>query len=103
MIQYGSPEAKDLTFNRLRARAERREDGQWIDVEVRFDLAEGTLPDGIEELTALIICTARGDIVQIVPQDEGRDCEFQFTDNEKAQLAAYYEAEVKPRLDAQLV
>lgn len=98
MIRYGDTEAQELKFVRLRAQAGPR-DEQWTDVEVRFDLEPGTtLPEEISELTGWIICTRSGDIVQIVPQDEGRDIEFQFTDQEKEQLRTYYESEVRPRL-----
>lgn len=98
MIRYGDADAQELRFIRPRAHAERR-DEQWIDVEVRFDLEPGTrLPDEISELTGWIICTAAGDIVQIVPQDEGRDIEFQFTEQEKEQLRTFYEREVRPLL-----
>lgn len=98
MIRYGAEQVQELRFVRPRATVEPR-DGQWIDVEVRFGLEPGTdLPEEISDLTGLIICTAAGDIVQIVPQDEGRDCEFQFTEQEKEQLRSFYEREVRPFL-----
>lgn len=97
MIQYGSSELHELRFVQMRATAERR--GQWLDVEIRFDLAEDSeLPEQLEELTALLICTQDGAVVQIVPQDEGRDCEFQFTELEKEQLRSFYERGVLPKL-----
>lgn len=98
MIAYGGIEIKELRFERMEARIEPR-DEQWIDVEIRFQLADGAVtPEGIEELSALLICTRGGDIFDIIPQDEGRDCEFRFTESEKQQLKSYYEREVKHRV-----
>lgn len=89
---------KELRFERMEARIEPR-DEQWVDVEVRFRLANGAMaPEGIEELSALLICTRSGEIFDIVPQDEGRDCEFRFTESEKQQLRVFYEREVKHRI-----
>ncbi|MDO3681626.1 hypothetical protein [Paenibacillus ehimensis] len=99
MIEYGNPDIRELRFERFRSRVEARGE-QWIDVEVSLELAEGSkVPDGIVELGALIVCTRRGDIVEIVPQDEGRDCEYQFTEQEKEQLRTYYEREVRPTVE----
>ncbi len=99
MIEYGNPDIRELRFERFRSRVEARGE-QWIDVEVSLELAEGSkVPDGIVELGALIVCTLRGDIVEIVPQDEGRDCEYQFTEQEKEQLRTYYEREVRPTVE----
>lgn len=99
MIRYGDPVVEELRFTQLKAIVEPRDDGQWVDVEISFGLGEGCrVPEGIEDLTALLICTRAGDIVQIVPQDEGRDCEFQFTEEEKQQLRRFYEQEVRGTL-----
>ncbi|TDF99628.1 hypothetical protein [Paenibacillus piri] len=98
MIQYGAEQATEFTFQQYRASIEPR-DNQWVDVELRFELKPGCeLPVELTDLTALLICTRTGDIFQIVPQDEGRDCEFQFTEAEKVQLRLYYDMQVKPRL-----
>ncbi|ALS22435.1 hypothetical protein [Paenibacillus naphthalenovorans] len=98
MIAYGGTELKELRFERMEARIEPR-DEQWIDVEVRFRLADGSVPpEGFEELSALLICTHDGEIFDIVPQDEGRDCEFRFTESEKQQLRSFYEREVRHRI-----
>ncbi|MDF2964467.1 MAG: hypothetical protein K0S39_6202 [Paenibacillus sp.] len=98
MIQYGSEQITDLNFQQIRAFIEPR-DSQWVDVELHFELGPGSmLPSDLSDLTALLICTRRGDIFQIVPQDEGRDCEYQFTETEKAQLRLYYEEQVRPHL-----
>ncbi|MCZ8521547.1 MULTISPECIES: hypothetical protein [Paenibacillus] len=95
MLIYGSTDIHELRFEEFTARAERR-DEQWIDVEVEFKVAgPSAVPDGISRLGALLVCTARGDIAEIAPQDEGRDCEFQFTESEKSQLREYYEREVR--------
>ncbi|MFB0846268.1 hypothetical protein [Paenibacillus oleatilyticus] len=99
MIEYDNPHIRELRFTRFHSRAEVRSK-QWIDVEVSLGLEEGSeAPEGIVELGALIVCTRRGDIVEIVPQDEGRDCEYQFTEQEKAQLRTYYEREVRPTVE----
>ncbi|MBP1155522.1 MULTISPECIES: hypothetical protein [unclassified Paenibacillus] len=98
MIAYGGTDIKELRFEQMKARIEPRDD-QWIDVDICFQLADGALmPEGIEELSALLICTRGGDIIDIVPQDEGRDCEFRFTESEKQQLQSYFEREVMPRI-----
>jgi len=98
MIQYGSVQIQELKFTELRATIDVR-DEQWIDVEVRFELQNsGALPNDISDLSALLICTYAGGIAQIVPQDEGRDCEYQFTEAEKAQLRDFYELYVKQEL-----
>ncbi|MEK3723460.1 hypothetical protein [Paenibacillus sp. FSL H8-0034] len=98
MIQFGSLDYAELRFQQMRATVEIR-DKQWIDVELHLELEEGmALPDDFTELTALIFCTYAGEIAQIVPQDEGRDCEYQFTADEKEQLIHYYEQNVKPKL-----
>lgn len=98
MIAYGSVDIRELRFMNMRSTIDLR-DEQWIDVEVRFDLPDrGGLPEDISDLSALLICTYSGDIVQIVPQDEGRDCEYQFTEAEKNQLRDYYERQAKQKL-----
>jgi hypothetical protein len=98
MIQYGSTDINELKFLGFQASIEPR-DGQWIDVELRPQLTENSqLPADISELTALLICTYSGDIAQFVPQDEGRDCEYHFTESEKAQLRDYYEKQLRPLL-----
>ncbi|MBD2847938.1 hypothetical protein IDH44_22310 [Paenibacillus sp. IB182496] len=88
MIQYGSDRVTELRFEQLTARVERR-DAQWVDVEARFRSEAERLYPELERLSALIICTTGGQIAQIVPQDGGLDCEYQFTAGEKAQLEAY--------------
>lgn len=102
MIQFGSLNYAELKFEQIKATIELR-DAQWIDVSLRFKLKQGSvLPADMTELSALIICTYSGAVAQIVPQDEERDCEFQFTDEEKEQLLAFYERNVKQELQSQL-
>ncbi|MFC5648464.1 hypothetical protein ACFPYJ_04860 [Paenibacillus solisilvae] len=92
MIQYDSEEVTQLRFHAFRPRIERRDD-QWVDIELTAKLSPATpVPDGISELTILVICTVSGVIAQIVPLDEGCDCEFQFTADEKAQISSYIES-----------
>ncbi|MBN2983881.1 MULTISPECIES: hypothetical protein [Cohnella] len=89
MIRYGDERFHELRFASFEPRVERR-DAMWVDVELRFKLAEGSaVPDDLIDLTALVICTHGGDPIQIVPQDEGIDCEYQFTVFEKEQIEAF--------------
>lgn len=93
MIKYGSERMTELKFTALRASMERRNE-QLVDIELRFDLSEATpAPDDLIDFTALVICTTHGTIAQIVPQDLGCDCEYQFTVSEKEQITAYIERE----------
>lgn len=99
MLTYGSSDITELQFINIRHEIERRNE-QWFDVYVRFDLLEPALvPDNIEELEALLVSTSDGLLVEIAPQDEGRDCEYQFTESEKEQLRRYFQAQVKPELN----
>ncbi|QYR19027.1 hypothetical protein KZ483_13670 [Paenibacillus sp. sptzw28] len=91
MIQYGSDVVTQLRFEVFHPRIERRDD-QWVDIELGLELSHLTpMPAGLTELTALVICTVDGVIAQIVPLDEGCDCEFQFTADEKEQIRAFIE------------
>ncbi|QHT61647.1 hypothetical protein GXP70_17840 [Paenibacillus lycopersici] len=91
MIQYGSDTVTQLKFNAFNPRMERR-DGQWIDIELAVEVEDATpVPSGLTDLTVLVITTHGGAIAQIVPLDEGTDCEFQFTADEKEQIRAYME------------
>ncbi|MBM7563337.1 hypothetical protein [Paenibacillus sacheonensis] len=93
MIQYGSDTITQLTFVSFRPRMERR-DNQWIDIELAIEVNETTpVPMELTDLTVLVICTHGGAIAQIVPLDEGTDCEFQFTSDEKEQIRTYIESE----------
>ncbi len=90
MIQYMSENVHELIFSRFIPSVEIR-DEQWVDIELRFEFASESdpIPEVISELTALVICTHQGAIAQIVPQDEGCDCEFQFTPQEKEQITQF--------------
>lgn len=96
MLRYGDTDVQELRFSSLRATIEPR-DPQWIDVFVSFEV-EARPPGVPKALGALIICTSRGDIAEMAPQDDGLDCEYQFTPLEKEQLRAFYEREVRPLL-----
>ncbi|GFN32339.1 hypothetical protein [Paenibacillus xylaniclasticus] len=89
MIQYGNDVITELKFVGFSPRIERR-DSQWVDIELIPTLWPGTpVPPGIQELTVYVVTTIGGQIAQIVPYDEGTDCEFQFTMSEKEQISAY--------------
>ncbi|BBH19923.1 hypothetical protein Back11_12680 [Paenibacillus baekrokdamisoli] len=102
MIQYESEEVTELQFQAFVPRIERR-DEQWVDIELALVLApHSSIPAGITDLSALVICTLSGVIAQIVPLDEGCDCEFQFTKDEKAQIISFIEsAEIQTAIEAQ--
>jgi len=103
MIKYGSERITELRFERLDARLELRNE-QWIDIDIRLAVAEETpVPDDLIELTALVITNTAGQIAQIVPQDEGCDCDYQFTAEEKEQLAAYVRSAAMQQRIANLV
>ncbi|HUC90574.1 MAG TPA: hypothetical protein VMS09_00945 [Paenibacillus sp.] len=89
MIKYGSDKMTEMRFEAFEERIDVR-DRQWIDIELRFTLSPDTpAPDDLIDLTALVITNLEGRIAQIVPQDEGIDCDYQFTFGEKEQLSAY--------------
>ncbi|WP_028610692.1 hypothetical protein [Paenibacillus harenae] len=89
MIKYGLDRVTELRFQAFQPVIERR-DEQWIDIMLRFELAPGAeVPEDLIDFTALVICATDGTIVQMVPQDEGCDCEYQFTVGEKEQIASY--------------
>ena len=88
MIKYGSMEMTELKFNNISSLVEKR--GQWIDIYLKFDLAEETPATGdFTELGALIICNSLGEIIQYVALDEGCDSEYEFTGAEKEQIERY--------------
>lgn len=88
MIRYGSEDWNELRFQAFYPKMEAR--GSLVDVELEVELSPLTpLPAGLNHLTAYVICTADGAIIEMSPRDEGCDCEFQFTPEEKAQLASY--------------
>lgn len=91
MIQYGSDTITELVFTAFHSHIEPR-DEQWIDIELDVELAVDTpLPADLTSLTVLVVCAWNGTVAEIVPLDEGCDCEFQFTASEKAQIASYIE------------
>lgn len=94
MIKYGQTEIQDLKFHSFRSNVESRDD-LLMDIWIRFELDASTpLPEDLTELTAWVIATHQGRIVEIVPQDEGTDCEYRFTQEEKQQITRYVEEEV---------
>lgn len=79
----------ELRFRGIKPSIERR-DPQWMDITLRFELeADTPVPDDLIDFTGLVICTHSGAIAQIVPQDEGCDCEYQFTVGEKEQITNF--------------
>ncbi|WP_281887352.1 hypothetical protein [Paenibacillus sp. YYML68] len=98
MMTYGSVDVVELTLTILGHRMERR-DEHWYDVELQLQAADPALvPESITELGALLVCTADGLLVDIAAQDEGRDCEYQFTESEKEQLRLYFREHVQLEL-----
>lgn len=89
MIKYGLDRITELKFRSFQPIMERRNE-QWVDINLRFELAPETeMPDDMIDFTALVICKIDGTIAQIVPHDEGCDCEYQFTVGEKEQITAF--------------
>lgn len=100
MIQYDSDDIRELRITKFHPVIERRDD-QWIDIELRLDVEEDSqIHETITELTALVICTHGGAIAQIVPQDAGCDCDFQFTASEKEQIRDYIQS---PEIQSKIV
>jgi hypothetical protein len=92
MIRYGDETWRELTFTAFYPKVEKR-DSQWIDVELRVETAASTpLPDDLIDFTVLVVCTHSGYPMQIVPLDEGCDCEYQLTQGEKDQIEAYLQS-----------
>ncbi|MFD0713485.1 hypothetical protein [Paenibacillus sp. GCM10027626] len=102
MIQYGSDRVLELKFAQFKPRLERR-NSHWIEIELKFELSPATpAPPELTDLSALVICTSEGIIAQIVPLDEGCDCEFQFTADEKEQMRAFIQSEAIQQAIAEL-
>jgi hypothetical protein len=96
MMKYGA-EPMEHRFTLRCSEIERR--GQWVDIFLSLQLAEGeTLPYGLESPSLLVICSSKGDIVQIVLHDEGCDSEFQFTYTEKEQIERFVIEYCRPLL-----
>lgn len=99
MIKYGLDRITELKFRSFQPVIERR-DEQWVDITLHFELAPETdAPEDLIDFTALVICTTDGTIVQMVPHDEGCDCEYQFTVSEKEQIAAFI---MQPHIQAEI-
>ncbi|MBH5317741.1 hypothetical protein I6N90_07985 [Paenibacillus sp. GSMTC-2017] len=91
MIKYGLDTITELKFKEFNPIIERRDD-QWVDIVLRPELDSGApIPDDLIAFSILVICTLDGTIVQIVPQDEDCDCEYQCTFSEKEQIKAFIE------------
>ncbi|MEW9698759.1 hypothetical protein [Paenibacillus sp. SI8] len=87
MMKYGAEHVEHrftLTYRESESR------GQWQDVYLDIQMDNGqTLPEDLIDPSVLVITNQEGHIVQIVLQDEGCDCEFQFTFSEKAQIESF--------------
>ncbi len=91
MIKYGSDKIQELKFAAFHPVIEKR-DEQWVDIVLRPELEAGSIvPGDLIDFTVYVICTLDGTIVQMIPQDEGCDCEYGFTAGEKGQIRAYIE------------
>jgi hypothetical protein len=90
MMKYGADKPVEHQFTLSHGEVEKR--GPWIDIYLIMHLKDGqALPEDLQEPGILIICNLSGDLVQIVLQNEGIDCEFQLTYSEKAQIEQYFE------------
>ncbi|WNB92995.1 hypothetical protein [Bacillus sp. NEB1478] len=64
--------------------------GPWYNVYLSFDITNiEILPEGISEPSALIVFDKDGEMQEIIAHDEGVDCEYKFTDQEKDQIVAF--------------
>src|SRR5690606_3891351 len=89
MIKNGSEHVTELRFEAMSARLELRND-QWVDIDIRSTGEEATpVPHDLIGRSARVITSTAGLIAQIVPQDEGCDCDYQLTGQEKEQRAGY--------------
>jgi len=92
MIKYGLDRVDEMKFASFQPTIEKRDD-MWIDIELTVTLSPDTpVPDDLIDFSILVICAANGHIAQMVPLDEGCDCEYQFTPAEKDQLRQYIES-----------
>lgn len=89
MIRYGNEQWTELQFVKFDYAAERR-DSQWVDVELKVETSEQTpLPTDVIDFSIMAICTHRGDPIQLAAMEEGCDSEYQLTEGEKEQIAAF--------------
>jgi hypothetical protein len=64
--------------------------GPWYNVYLAFEIENiEILPNGLNEPSALIVFDQEGEMQEIIAHDEGVDCEYKFTDQEKEQISAY--------------
>jgi hypothetical protein len=99
MIKYGLDRITELKFRSFQPTIEQRNE-QWVDINLRFELTPETeVPEDLIDFTALVICTIDGTIAQMVPHDEGCDCEYQFTVSEKEQITAFI---MQPQIQAEI-
>lgn len=88
MIKYGSDQYTELKFTGFKADVEKRD--PWIDIYLQFEVDNATpIPSDLTDISALIICNSLGTIIQFVAQDVGCDCEYEFTEAEKAQMSEF--------------
>ncbi|MHA6484044.1 hypothetical protein ACX1C1_19300 [Paenibacillus sp. strain BS8-2] len=93
MFKYGMDTVTELRFLSFTHKIEKR-DEQWMDIMLQPELADTTpVPDDIIDFSIWVICTHAGTIVQILPQDEDCDCEYNFTPFEKEQITVYINSE----------
>ena len=87
MMKYGAEPVEHrftLSFKEMEPR------GQWQDIYLGIHMENGeSFPEDLLAPSVLVICNQEGDIVQIVLQDEGCDCEYQFTLTEKAKIESF--------------
>lgn len=93
VIKYGLDIVEELKFASFDINVERRNE-MWIDIILKPKLLLGSeLPGDLIDFDILVITSHEGVIAQIVPQDVGCDCEYQFTMAEKEQIKQYIQSE----------
>ncbi|MFD2117799.1 hypothetical protein ACFSTH_17155 [Paenibacillus yanchengensis] len=92
MILYHSQQITEIQFMAFEIEMERRNQ-QWVDVILTPQVSETTpLPTDLNDFTIYVVCFASdASIMQIIPQNEGCDCEYLFTVLEKEQIRQFIE------------
>jgi hypothetical protein len=98
MMKYGAETPIEHKFTLSYVDMDKRP--SWIDVQLALKpLTADGLPPDLQDPTILVICNYAGELIQIVLQNEGCDCDYQLTYTEKEQIEHYFSEHIKARLD----
>ena len=87
MMKFNAESMFEPSIRPFRPVVERRE--PYIDIYLKLERQGEGWPDDLAEPGALVICRTGGEPIQYVVLDEGCDCEYRFTEQEKEQLKRY--------------